>query len=77
MSLQAKIADAIHGHNELAVTLSKIARGRADNGRPLAAETSRQLARDTLVALGLDWSHVLNVRDEMEPALQKLSSRRR
>ena len=35
--------------------LGEIARGRSDNGRPLAAETSRQLARDCLSRLGLGW----------------------
>jgi hypothetical protein len=35
--------------------LKKIARGRPDSGRPLAAENARQLARLTLTLLNLDW----------------------
>ena len=33
----------------------RIARGRHDCGRPLAAETARQLAREALTKLGEDW----------------------
>ncbi len=33
----------------------RVARGRHDCGRPLAAETARQLARDALTKLGEDW----------------------
>jgi len=33
----------------------RIARGRHDCGRPLAAEAARQLARDALTKLGEDW----------------------
>lgn len=36
-------------------SLQTIARGRTDNGRPLAAETARQEARETLTALKVDW----------------------
>lgn len=36
-------------------TLQVIARGRPDNGRPLAAETARQLARSALIECGVDW----------------------
>lgn len=36
-------------------TLMMIARGHTNNGRPLAAEESRQLARKALVALGRPW----------------------
>lgn len=61
MSLRENVTAAIYGHNEMAVALSKIARGRDDSGRPLAGEAARQLARGTLIDLGLDWSHVLNV----------------
>jgi hypothetical protein len=65
------ITSAIRGHVEMAVALSKIARGRDDNGRPLAAEKARQLARDTLTELELDWTHVLKVRAEFEAVLSK------
>ncbi len=37
-------------------SLQTIARGRFDNGRPLAAETARREARETLAALKVDWS---------------------
>lgn len=76
MSLQKNVTEAISGHNALAITLSQIARGRPDNGRPLAAEPARQLARDALTAVGLDWVHVLKVQAEMEPAFEKLRTRR-
>lgn len=36
--------------------MKAIARGRHDNGRPIAAETARQLARETLHALKVDWN---------------------
>ncbi len=35
--------------------LGEIARGRCDCGRPLAAETSRQMARDVLSYYGAQW----------------------
>ena len=38
------------------VVLCKIAHGRTDNGRPLAGETARQLARDMLVEHGVNWA---------------------
>lgn len=38
-----------------AATLGEIARGRRDNGRPLAAETSRQMARRVLDEQGFTW----------------------
>lgn len=41
----------------MAFVLGEIARGRADNGRPLAAETSRQMARNVLSALDLGWPY--------------------
>jgi hypothetical protein len=37
--------------------LGEIARGRCDNGRPLAAETSRQMAREALGRVGLGWPY--------------------
>lgn len=37
------------------LALMEIARGRTDNGRPIAAETARQNARDVLTALKVDW----------------------
>lgn len=36
-------------------TLQQIARGRPDNGRPLAAEDARQFAREALIKVGLRW----------------------
>lgn len=39
----------------MAKVLGEIARGRKDNGRPLAAETSRQMARECLDYLDLEW----------------------
>lgn len=36
-------------------TLQRIARGRPDNGRPFAAEDSRQFAREALIKVGLRW----------------------
>ena len=37
-------------------TVRSIAQGRTDNGKPLAAETARQLARAALVAAGERWT---------------------
>lgn len=71
MSFRENVKDAFAGHNALALTLSKIARGRADNGRPIAAEMARQFARDTLTELGLDWTHVLKVHAEMSGTRRK------
>lgn len=67
MSLKENVARAISGHNDLAVALSRIALGRTDNGRPLAAETSRQIAREAITACGMDWTNVLKVHAEFEP----------
>lgn len=39
----------------LLTTVQRIAQGRLDCGRPLSAETSRQIARDTLIELGETW----------------------
>ncbi len=74
MSFREHVKDAIAGHNALALALSKIARGRDDCGRPLAGEKARQLARDTLVELGLDWTHVLKVHEEMANGSPRPSS---
>jgi hypothetical protein len=41
----------------MAFVLGEIARGRCDNGRPLAAETSRQMARTVLDMAGLGWPY--------------------
>ena len=41
----------------MAFVLGEIARGRCDNGRPLAAETSRQMARTVLDMTGLGWPY--------------------
>ena len=35
--------------------LGEIARGRCDNDRPLAAETSRQMARHVLSLYNVEW----------------------
>lgn len=35
--------------------LKKIAIGRVDNGRPLASEISRQIARDACLKAELNW----------------------
>ena len=44
-------------HNRFAEILGKIAHGRTDCGRPLAAETARQMARDILTECGVNtWS---------------------
>lgn len=43
------------GHNRMVEVLGEIARGRKDNGRPLAAETSRQMARGVMIELGVCW----------------------
>ena len=41
----------------IAFVLGEIARGRCDDGRPLAAETSRQMARTVLTMLALGWPY--------------------
>lgn len=71
MTVRENINAAISGHNALAVALSRIAHGRTDNGRPLGGETARRLARDALIALGMDWGHILKVHEEMEPVMAK------
>lgn len=70
MSLRENVTQAFDGHNVFAVALSKIALGRDDNGRPLAGETARQLARDALIERKLDWNHVLKVHAEFVPILK-------
>ena len=45
--LVADVKTCFHNHNRFATVLDQIARGR-DDGRPLAAETARQMARDVL-----------------------------
>lgn len=70
--LQDDVKAAIRGHNALAVALSKIARGRDDCGRPLAAEYSRQLAREVITELGMDWGHILKVNADMAATFEKL-----
>ncbi len=42
-------------HNRFVEALGRIARGREDNGRPLSAETARQLARDVMLECGIHW----------------------
>jgi hypothetical protein len=39
----------------LVETLKRIANGRLDGGRPLAAEDARQAAREALIAAGVSW----------------------
>jgi hypothetical protein len=46
--------------DDLLEALMRIAQGRTDCGRPLAAETSRQIAREALVKAGVSW---LGLRD--------------
>jgi hypothetical protein len=72
MTFRDDVSMSINGHNVLAIALSKIARGRVDNGRPMAAEDARQLARSTLTDLKLDWTHVLKVEAEMHPIWERL-----
>lgn len=48
--------DQLDAMNLLIKTLSKIANGRTDNGRPLPAEESRQIARNELRKFGISWS---------------------
>lgn len=40
--------------------LQKIALGRGDCGRPIAAENARQLARNTLIDVGERWAIAAN-----------------
>ena len=50
------IGDPLETIIEMQDALIRIARGRTDCGRPLAAETARQEARAALVRLGISWS---------------------
>lgn len=51
------VKTAFGNHNRFAEVLGQIAHGRTDNGRPLAAEKVRQMARDVLVECGVNtWS---------------------
>jgi hypothetical protein len=50
----------------MAFVLGEIALGRCDNERPLAAETSRQMARTVLDMIGLGWPYG-------KPASQKMT----
>jgi hypothetical protein len=49
------VKHAIHSCNRFVEVVGEIARGRKDNGRPLAAETARQMAREVLDELGFVW----------------------
>lgn len=49
----------------MAVALCLIALGRVDCGRPLGGETARQIARDVLIEIGVDWNEVLRRADRM------------
>lgn len=77
MSLKENITTAIAGHNAMAVALSQIAAGRPDGGRPLSGEAARQIARTVLTDLGMDWTHVLKVHDDMRDAFSKLPKLRK
>lgn len=50
-----EVIDAFATVAEFARVLGVIAQGRPDCGRPLAAETARQLAREALHAAGRSW----------------------
>jgi len=54
----------------MAFVLGEIARGRADNGRPLNAETSRQMARTVLTMLELGWPYGRPASKTMSDILQ-------
>jgi len=45
----------MHDYDRLVMAMKEIAAGRLDCGRPLAAETSRQIARKVLVSIGEGW----------------------
>lgn len=64
VGLEKDVQTAFAGHNQMAIALAEIARGRDDNGRPLAAEDARQKARSVLIDCGLDWGHVLRTAEE-------------
>ena len=49
------VGDAFRASVRFAQVLGEIARGRKDNGRPLAAETARQMAREVLDEQGFRW----------------------
>lgn len=76
MGFREDVPRAFDGHNVFAVALSKIAKGRGDNGRALGGETARQLARDALIERKLDWNHVLKVHAEFVPILKDLAPNR-
>jgi hypothetical protein len=57
MRLVEDVKTCFRNHNRFVEVLRQIARGRIDNGRPLAADTARQMARDVLVDCGIKmWS---------------------
>lgn len=72
MPMTDSLVAAVNGHNILAVAISKIAKGRLDNGRPLGGEAARQIARDALIECGMDWTQVLKVHAEFEPIFASL-----
>jgi len=49
------VSDAFRASVRFAEVLGEIARGRSDNGRPLPAETARQMAREVLDEQGFRW----------------------
>lgn len=55
--------DQLEAMSIIISALSKIANGRTDNGRPLAAEISRQLARVTLTSIGVSWTFEKHIFD--------------
>ena len=56
MSLHEHVNDCFATAVRFQDALVEIARGRWDNGRPLAAETARQIARKALTDRGRGWS---------------------
>lgn len=49
------VKTAFANHNRFVEALGRIARGRSDNGRPLAAEIARQMAREVMDECGVHW----------------------
>lgn len=49
------VKTAFANHNRFVEVLGQIARGRPDNGRPIAAEKARQMAREVMDECGVHW----------------------
>ena len=56
MSLREHVSDCFKTAVCFQEALAKIARGRTDNGLPLARETARQIARKAMTDMGRSWS---------------------